>query len=206
MNEAFFALPKERQQRIINAAMEVFAKNPYKRASTDDIAAKAGISKGLLFYYFHNKRQLYLHLFNHATLLVENSVMESINGGITDFFELLEYGASVKMELLEQSPAIMDFCLRAYYDRESEAAAPLAQLLQEKTGGMFQKYFTQVDFSKFRPEVDPAYILRMLTWMTDGYINEKQRANEPVIAEEVMKDFRIWSKQFKAMVYKNPEG
>ena len=56
MNEKFFALPEEKRQRIINAAMEVFGKNEYKRASTDLIAVKAGISKGLLFYYFHNKK------------------------------------------------------------------------------------------------------------------------------------------------------
>ena len=58
MNEKFFALPEEKQERIINAAMEVFGKNEYKRASTDLIAVKAGISKGLLFYYFHNKISL----------------------------------------------------------------------------------------------------------------------------------------------------
>ena len=51
MNEAFFALPEEKRQRILNAALEAFAKHEYKKASTDDIAAKAGISKGLLFYY-----------------------------------------------------------------------------------------------------------------------------------------------------------
>lgn len=56
MNEQFFHLPEEKQQAIINASLEVFATHEYKKASTDDIAAKAGISKGLLFYYFHNKK------------------------------------------------------------------------------------------------------------------------------------------------------
>ena len=66
MNEAFFALPEEKRQRILNAALEAFAKHEYKKASTDDIAAKAGISKGLLFYYFHNKKELYLYLLEYA--------------------------------------------------------------------------------------------------------------------------------------------
>ena len=55
MNEKFFALPEEKRHQIINAAIEVFSKYDYKHASTDLIAAKAGISKGSLFYYFHNK-------------------------------------------------------------------------------------------------------------------------------------------------------
>ena len=57
MNDKFFSLPEEKQQSIINAAMEVFACYDYKHASTDLIASKAGISKGLLFYYFQDIEQ-----------------------------------------------------------------------------------------------------------------------------------------------------
>lgn len=44
MNERFKELPEEKQRAVLNAAMEVFAKYDYKKASTDMIAAKAGIS------------------------------------------------------------------------------------------------------------------------------------------------------------------
>ena len=50
MNEKFYELPPEKQQRIINAGLEVFGAHDYPQASTDDITAKAEISKGLLFY------------------------------------------------------------------------------------------------------------------------------------------------------------
>ena len=41
------------------AAIEVFARHEYRHASTDDIAAKAGVSKGILFYWFRNKQEMY---------------------------------------------------------------------------------------------------------------------------------------------------
>ena len=63
MNEAFYELSEEKQQAIYNDSMEVFGDYEYNRASTDLIASKAGVSKGLLFYYFHNKKALYLHTF-----------------------------------------------------------------------------------------------------------------------------------------------
>lgn len=66
MNEKFYELPAEKQQRIINAGLEVFGAYDYPQASTDDIAAKAGISKGLLFYYFKNKKEFYLFLFDYC--------------------------------------------------------------------------------------------------------------------------------------------
>ena len=55
MNEKFFDLKKEKQDRMINAALKVFALNGYRHASTDDIVREAAISKGLLFHYFENK-------------------------------------------------------------------------------------------------------------------------------------------------------
>lgn len=49
MNEKFYDLKKEKQDRMINGALKVFALNGYKHASTDDIIVEARISKGLLF-------------------------------------------------------------------------------------------------------------------------------------------------------------
>ena len=77
MNEQFYELPQEKQLRIINAGLEVFSKNDYRHAVTDEIARKAGISKGLLFYYFHNKKSLYLYLFDYCASLIINQVMRS---------------------------------------------------------------------------------------------------------------------------------
>jgi AcrR family transcriptional regulator len=48
MNERFFELKKDRQDRIINGAMRIFAQNGYRHASTDEMVAAASISKGLL--------------------------------------------------------------------------------------------------------------------------------------------------------------
>lgn len=60
MNEKFYALSEEKQSQILNAAYKVFATNQYKKAPTSEIAAEAGISKSLLFHYFHNKLEMYI--------------------------------------------------------------------------------------------------------------------------------------------------
>ena len=61
----------------------------YKKASTDLIAYKAGVSKGLLFYYFQNKKDLYLTVFEHVKQTVTEGVTDSHFLEITDFFELI---------------------------------------------------------------------------------------------------------------------
>ena len=59
MNDKFFDLKREKQDRMINASLKVFAENGYRHASTDVIVKDAGISKGLLFHYFTSKMGLY---------------------------------------------------------------------------------------------------------------------------------------------------
>ena len=66
MNEKFFDLKKEKQDRMINAALKVFALKGYEHASTDDIVKEAGISKGLLFHYFISKLGLYSFIYDYS--------------------------------------------------------------------------------------------------------------------------------------------
>ena len=49
MNEKFFDLSREKQDRMINGALEVFARNGYKHASTDDMVKAVDVSG---FVYF----------------------------------------------------------------------------------------------------------------------------------------------------------
>ena len=86
MSERFQELSEEKQLAILRAATEVFAKYEYKKASTDLIASKAGVSKGLLFYYFHNKKDLYLTVYEYVKQIVAEGVTDAKLWEITDFF------------------------------------------------------------------------------------------------------------------------
>lgn len=98
--EKFEELSQEKQRRIIDAGMEVFGRNEYKKANTEDIAAKAGISKGLLFYYFKDKKSFYMYLFQYCVEIITRMMDDEDYTKITDFFELMEFGAQKKMQTM----------------------------------------------------------------------------------------------------------
>jgi AcrR family transcriptional regulator len=53
-------LPRpEREQQMIDAAIVIFARRGYHKASMDDIAARAGISKPMLYMYLGSKADLF---------------------------------------------------------------------------------------------------------------------------------------------------
>ena len=52
MNQKIFELNEEKRLAIINAGLEVFSKNDYKHALTDDIAAKREYQRDYCFIIF----------------------------------------------------------------------------------------------------------------------------------------------------------
>jgi len=53
-----------RKEQILEAALICFNKGGYYKTSIDDIAAKAKISKGGIYYHFNSKDELFLELFD----------------------------------------------------------------------------------------------------------------------------------------------
>ncbi len=49
---------EDRREQIIDAAMHVFARKGYSNATNKDIAREAGITPGLIYYYFESKEAL----------------------------------------------------------------------------------------------------------------------------------------------------
>ncbi|MFN2146293.1 MAG: TetR/AcrR family transcriptional regulator, partial [Anaerolineales bacterium] len=52
------SVKEERTQEIIEAAMKVFAEEGFHRATMDEIADEAGVSKGTLYLYFKGKDKI----------------------------------------------------------------------------------------------------------------------------------------------------
>jgi AcrR family transcriptional regulator len=50
----------ERRRQILDCASRLFSERTYASVSTSEIAAEAGVARGLLHHYFGTKRELYL--------------------------------------------------------------------------------------------------------------------------------------------------
>ncbi len=64
--KTFEQLPKEKKERIVNAASRLFAQRGLARTDVAEIAAQAGVAKGSLYNYFESKDELYLHVCRDA--------------------------------------------------------------------------------------------------------------------------------------------
>jgi len=120
MNEKFFDLKKEKQDRIINGALKVISLNGYVHASTDEIVKEAGISKGLLFHYFENKIGMLEFIYNYSiryALLELRSALKELS---SDFFIQQQQLLEAEVSMLYQYPNIQMFLERLQREHTEE--------------------------------------------------------------------------------------
>jgi TetR/AcrR family transcriptional regulator len=61
---------EERKKQILDAALDVYVQKGYAWAEASDVAERAGLKRGLVYYYFKTKQELFQSLFS---LMIEKS-------------------------------------------------------------------------------------------------------------------------------------
>ena len=188
MNEKFFDLKKEKQDRMINAALKVFAINGYKHASTDDIVAEAGISKGLLFHYFGSKLGLYSFLYDYSVRFMKLELTSGVSTNTTDYFEIRKQIEFSKMQVLKNYPYMQQFLDRSKSENVNEALLAIEELR-----GVLPEVYTdimnQVDKSLFAADIDLVKLDTMLEYTIRGLMAERFEAlsfNPEMLYEETV--------------------
>lgn len=165
-------LEQEKQQRILNAALEEFSKQGYDNASTNNIVKEAGIGKGMLFYYFNSKKELFNYLIEYGIKYVTEEYLENINEEQSDFIEMYAQGARVKKEAYLKNPYVFNFLGNIYVNKELPISKELEDKLESTRKLGFKKLFGNIDTSLFREDIEPQKIIRFIKWTMDGYEKE----------------------------------
>jgi AcrR family transcriptional regulator len=167
----FMALPLQKQTFIIDAALAAFGRNGYKKASTADVAAAAGISKGMVFHYFGTKKDMYLYLCEHCFKTMQKALVDTkLLGG--DFFDRIRYSMYAKIAVLKASPHMLEFLKSVFSESDPDVAEELARYRALRAPSQQQFIMTEGDAVKFKPGINPEMVLQMLTWMGVGSAEE----------------------------------
>jgi AcrR family transcriptional regulator len=101
-----------RPEEIISAALEVFADRGFAATKLEDVARKAGVTKGTIYLYFENKEALFKALIRQTIVPViaqGEALAKSFTGSARDLFEKLvrEYWRLVGETSLVGIPKLM---------------------------------------------------------------------------------------------------
>lgn len=177
MNDKFFEQKQEKQDRIINAALKVFAQSNYRHASTDDIVKGAGISKGLLFHYFTSKLGLYEFLFDYSVRFMLLELSREVKRSETDFFVLTMQMERARMQVMRLYPYMQQFLNMALKESMAEAAECTRQKREEYQESM-RAYSLQADYSVFAGIGSADRMVCLMQYVIDGITADMSKQHD----------------------------
>ena len=190
MNEKFYALPIEKQNRIINAGFKVFAENSYKKSPVNEIALEAGISKSLLFFYFKNKKELYLFLLKQSEEITMRTLMESgVYSENDDIFDMMYKGLLVKAKMMKDYPDMGKFSIKAYYEKDPEVASEVREIIAPYTEMNTNQSLPPMDLSKFKDGIDIRLMYQDMYLASEGYLWRMQQTDDLDI-DKMVEDYK----------------
>ena len=181
MNEKFFDLRKEKQDRIMGAAMEVFALSGYAHASTDEMVKIAHISKGLLFHYFGSKLGLYGFLYDYSMRFITLEFQRHVTEKETDFFKLQIQQLAAWTDAMRQYPYIRLFLMRTQEETDHEA---LSEISEKRASfvQLTQEIAERYDRAPFREDAPVELVSNIVWYVLTGFFTEIDKTEKDWLA------------------------
>lgn len=199
MNNKFFDLKKEKQDRMINGALKIFALNGYQKASTDDIVKEAGISKGLLFHYFGSKAGTYTFMYEFSSRFMTMELERAVSLREKDLFRLLAQMEEARSVLLNNYPYMQKFLLTYKSVEDIEiirAIKPYVDSVPKAMGDIMER----ADLTRIKDGVDTELLVRTMYYVERGLMEMALMAD--MDAEFVLKEAVAYYEMMRAQFTK----
>jgi TetR/AcrR family transcriptional regulator len=159
-------IQSENQDLILKAALDVFSAYGFRGATVDQIAARCGLSKPNLLYYFRRKEDIYIAVLEH-TLTEWLEPLRRLNAGGDPVDELKRY-IIAKLEMSQANPSasrlFANEILHGAPHIEGFLKGPLKELVDEKAG-VIRRWVAE---GRIQP-IDPYHFIFAIWAVTQHY-------------------------------------
>lgn len=207
MFEKFLNLDKEKQERILNAAMKEFAQKGFDNASTNEIVKEANIGKGMLFHYFKSKKDLFWFLYDYTLGVLSNELYDKIDLSERDILKRIRQFLSIKYVLVGKHPDMFDFIKTANLEQSEEVKEYLDVKNNEYQHYGYSKVLEGTDTSRFKDNIDINSAINVILWTLERIAEKEQEKSKTLsLAElkynEILIEVDSYIELFKNTFYK----
>jgi TetR/AcrR family transcriptional regulator len=184
----FHHLPQEKQRKIIGVSLQEFAAYGYDLASTNRIVQQAGISKGVLFKYFDDKKSLFVYV---CEKVLEDVMSSFTTQEVQDFDDLFEYLQAVTLRKIQFSiehPLTYRLLMRIIKEPQHHAYSEVMQRVMSVSSRFLEDIATVLPQNVLRPGITWEHVLATITWVAQG-LQEKYLLSMPDIADSSLPEF-----------------
>lgn len=156
----------ENEEKILDAALEVFSRYGFRGATIDQIAALCGMSKPNLLYYFRRKHDLYTAVLKRTLdmWLEPLGDMDEAGDPETELTQYICQKLEQSRDFPQESRLFVGEILQGAPHLEAALNTDLKTQVEEKSG-VFRRW---IEAGKLKP-VDPVHLLFMIWAVTQHY-------------------------------------
>jgi len=170
---------EDRREQILNAAVRVFARKGFERATNKDIAEEAGITAGLIYHYFASKEMLLkaaIDAFSPVGL-IRQFPAELLQETADHFLHFLAHQLLIEIEDERFIQLLRLFLPAAIYDTNQPAFNLPA--IQEVNGFLESQLILRMKAGELR-QVDASLAAQFFTGSLMAFVIRRQLLREPV--------------------------
>jgi AcrR family transcriptional regulator len=197
-------LPEERPGQILTAALAVFGERGLAAARLEDVAKRAGLSKGTIYLYFPNKEELFREMVRHTVVSAIEEREQLVGAAAGSASEVLtEYFRSFWKFIRSEQFASLFRLIHAEIHNFPDLARFYAEEVVARSHRLLGNLIARgIESGEFRP-VDPFVAARILTapfvmhgvWCThrEFFASIAMKSDQQVLAELI--DFSLHALQ-----------
>ena len=148
------------EEKILEAASEVFTKKGFAGTRTRDIAEKAGINLALLNYYFRSKEKLFEQVMKIKVVLLFGKILPILINEKTSLEEKIDLASEKYFEILSKNPNLPLFVISEIQKKNSNITKIIP------VNKIFENSVIIKQIKEKRPEINPLHYLVNFLAMT----------------------------------------
>jgi AcrR family transcriptional regulator len=170
--DTYKKLEADKQQKVLDAAIEEFACHGFRQASMNRMVQKINIAKGSLFQYFGNKDGLFQFIFDHAVGLVRQSLRQvKLETAESDFFERIRRSLLTGIRFIDRHPRVYQIYLKMIFQEDFPLRTQFLQQVHLFSAEYLRPLVeTGVERGDLRQDVDIDMTVFMLDALMDRFL------------------------------------
>lgn len=151
------------EEKILDAAREVFMNKGFAAARMQEIADQAGINKGLLHYYYRSKNKLFRAVFDEAFAQFSAGINQVFEAELP-LFEKIEQFIDRYISLLMRNPEMPSFIISELNQKgEAFAQELLSRQVRPNPLPLVAQIQEEVEAGRIQPINPMGLVLNMLS-------------------------------------------
>lgn len=178
MYDSFENLKDDKKRTILKACIHEFADKGYDQASTNTMVKEAGISKGLLFHYFKNKKGLFFYIVDYCMRTMIKEFQKYPLTETKDIFQRLSEVGVIKLKIAQEHPSMVKLFMEALASSPQDMRSEIEKKYIQVSKEYMSLFFKEIDYSKFRRDVEPSKSIQVIMLFLEA------------LGEKYLKDYR----------------